>query len=502
MADQQVYKFSQRLLRWLERMGFEEDPFALHQAEKEGDNLLSFYVDRPYLYDILGNPNHPQTAFLMAKRGQGKTASKEIIAYQCMYGRLRKRALAIHYADFSYLLKQVQNDVHKITARHHVENIVRYVLKTLVKDIPATYFDLLEEVERALLVSYMQSFADPISKVKLARIFQDAPLDINWQELSSVELLTTLAEIFVHLGQTPERTYQSLYILVDRVDETPAGPDIAGTLLEPLITDKVLLNAPNVAFKFFLPLEVGQNLHSIANLRPDRLCTRIIDWDKPALEDVIRQRLIHYSNGKIESLGDLCVAAAKDRVTDRLIDASQGSPRTLLRLCQALIHTHVTRSNNAFIDTSDIAAMLADFFHRIEMIKRPTPSEAASQSSQIQSDETQATPPLTRTKKVGLHLDDTGHVWIDGEQLTPALTQQEFDLLRALYIRSPNIMTHKELIDIIWPESEWKQDEVYDEQNLRKLISRVRKRLEPNVSARQSRFLKSVRGRGYWLNKE
>ena len=102
--------------------------------------------------------------------------------------------------------------------------------------------------------------------------------------------------------------------------------------------------------------------------------------------------------------------------------------------------------------------------------------------------------------ETGIHLDDSGHVWVDGKRLSPALTQQEFHLLRALYVRSPNIMTHEELIDIIWPESEWESGEIHDEQNLRKLVSRVRKRLEPEVSSGRSQFLRSVRGRGYWLN--
>ena len=494
MGNNKTYGFSQRLWRWLERMGFSENPFALYEAEKEGDSLLSFYGERPYLYDILGDPTYPQTAFLMAKRGQGKTASREIVAYQCMYGRLRRRALAVRYSDFSPLLNKVQGDVAKITSRHHVENIIRQTLKTLVEEVPATYFDLLDEVERSLLVGYASAFADPISKLKLSKILEDEPVNFNWQNLSSVEMLTSLAEIFVHLGQTPDRTYQSLYILIDRVDETSAGSDAAVDLLEPLISDKVLLETPNVAFKFFLPLEVGQILHQVANLRPDRLCTRVIDWDKEALQDVIQQRLTYYSNGKIESLGNLCISSAKAQVMERLIKASGNSPRTLLRLCRALIHNHVARTDDAFIDTTDITSTLLEFSHHVQMME-----SSSSEVSSISDIETKS--PAT-SKEKGLYLDNSGHVWIDGQQLAPPLTRQEFQLLRAMYIRSPNIVTHDELIEVVWPESSWDSGEAYTEQNLRKLISRVRKRLEPDVPAKQSRFLKNVRGRGYWLSTE
>jgi DNA-binding response OmpR family regulator len=495
MGDKQIYGFSQRLWRWLERMGFTEDPFALYEAEKEGESLLSFYVDRPYLYDILGDPGYPQTAFLMARRGQGKTASREIVAYQCMYGKLRRRALAVRYSDFSPLLNQVEGDIARITPRHHVENIIRQTLKTLVEEVPATYFELLDEIERSLLMGYAEAFADPISKLRLSKFLEeDTPFHCEWQNLSSVEMLTSLAEIFVHLGQTPERTYQSLYILVDRVDETSAGSDAAVALLKPLINDKVLLETPNVAFKFFLPVEVGQALHRVANLRPDRLCTRVIDWDREALQDVVRQRLTYYSNGKIESLGNLCTSSAKAQVMDRLIKASGNSPRTLLRLCRALVHNHVARTDEAFINTTDITNTLLKFSHQVQ-IMTPSPSEISSKL------DVETKSPST-SKEDGLYIGDSGHVWIDGQRLTPPLTQQEFQLLRMMYVRSPNIVTHEELIEVIWPESSWQPDEVYTEQNLRKLISRVRKRLEPGVPAKQSRFLKNVRGRGYWLSPE
>jgi hypothetical protein len=501
MTDKQTYGFSQRLWRWFERMGFQEDPFALYQAEKEGESLLSFYVDRPYLYDILGNPAYPQTAFLMAQQGHGKTASREILAYQCMSGKLRRRALAIHYSDFSNLLSQVQGNISQITARDHVENIIRAILKTMVQDVPATYFDLLQDVERSLLNGYVKTFADPISQLKMRAILKDDPANLAWEALSTVELLTALADVFIQLGQAPDRTYQSLYILVDRVDETSAGPESAAALLESLVTDKVLLSVPNIAFKFFLPLDVGQRLHTLADLRPDRLCTRIIDWNKPALEDVIRQRLIHYSNGKIESLGDIAMAAARDRVTDRLIDASGSSPRTLLRLCQELIYTHVTRTDDALINNQDVAATLSNFFHREDLITTH-PLITTTDTIADPEPESKAHPHQAPREEKGLHIDISGHVWIDGEQLTPALTQQEFALVRLLYDRSPNILTHQELIDIIWPEKDWQEDEAYDEQNLRKLVSRVRQRLEPEVPARKSRFVKSVHGRGYWLNRQ
>ena len=35
MVSSKTFGFSHRLWRWLERLGFEDDPFALYEAERE-----------------------------------------------------------------------------------------------------------------------------------------------------------------------------------------------------------------------------------------------------------------------------------------------------------------------------------------------------------------------------------------------------------------------------------------------------------------------------------
>jgi DNA-binding winged helix-turn-helix (wHTH) protein len=73
--------------------------------------------------------------------------------------------------------------------------------------------------------------------------------------------------------------------------------------------------------------------------------------------------------------------------------------------------------------------------------------------------------------------------------------------LRRLYSHRPNIVSKENLISAVWPVRETGNTS-YDEQNLRKLVSRLRERLEPGVAGRESRFVRSARGRGYWLSVE
>lgn len=485
--------FSHRLWRWLERLGFKDDPFALYEAEREHDYLPFFFVDRPYLYAVLGAPTYPQTAFLMAERGDGKTATRQMVAYECAHGKLRWKVLPVHYYDFSLLIEAVQGDLAKLTVRHHMRGIIRAIIRTLAEEVPAIFFDRLDEMDRALLMGYALTFGDPITHLKLTRIIPDSPIQLDWEQLSPMETLTTLSDLVVQLGQNTEKTYESLYILVDGVDETSAGAQSAAALLYPLVNERAILETPHLAFKFFLPAVVGAALQQRVSLRPDRLCVRTIAWNRDALRDVVQQRLAYYSKDTVKRLEDMCTSAAKMRTMDRLLDASNGSPRTLLRLCQALIHHHVARTDDILIDSVDVTNTLADFLQQLEAERQPRAVETVALAQA--TDTAPNTPPET-----GLYLSSgSGHVWIDGQRLTPPLSPQEFKLLEALYRHMPQIVSQDELIESVWPQSGWTTNEDFGEQNLRKLISRLRKRLALNAPDEEERFVKNARGRGYWL---
>ena len=497
------YGYSRRRQRWLDRFGFISDPFELYEADQERACLPFFFVDRPYLQAVLGDPAHPQAAFLIAGRGGGKTATREMVAYECEHGRLRRHALAVRYDDFSLLLGQAHGDLAQLNVRHHVRAIVRFTLKALAQDVPPTYFDLLGETERCLLMGYAAGFADPVSCLKLGQIIPGEPIHLDWDALSPRETLEMLTKLVAQLGQSPEAGYQAVYVLVDRVDETSAGQEAAVALLKPLVSEGPLLEMAHFALKFFLPVEVGAQLRQSVALRPDRLRIAIVDWDEKALREVVQQRLLYYSRSRIEHLEQLCTSGAKTSVMERLIEACGNSPRTLLRLGGALIRHHVDRTDDALIDWKDISATLSDFAQQMEIeCTRPSLMPATS---------TVPAMPVTPPER-GLYLDENGHVWIDGELLTPPLSELEFRLLKTLYRQAPKVVSREALIEAVWhspplkaagtpDDGERALHKLHsaDEQNLRKLIDRLRDRLKTTTQGQRSRFIRNVRGRGYWF---
>jgi DNA-binding response OmpR family regulator len=339
----------------------------------------------------------------------------------------------------------------------------------------------------------MGAFADPLRCLSLSKRLETegVPIDLDWRRLTARELLETIATLIASMGPNEEMHYDALYILVDCVDETRAGPEAAVPLLEPLIRERPLLEMPKIAFKFFLPLDVGARLQQRVTLRSDRLYIHTITWEKNDLTHVIQQRFNCYHHDPSKRLEDICTPSAKHTVMDRLIKESQGSPRTLLRLCRALFQHHVRRTDRPLINSVDISDTIAEFRHRLEVEARGAVPVTGSEEE------------ILSIPQRGLCVG-SGHVWVDGEKLEPPLSPQEFDLLKLLYDAAPEIVSHEQLIAAVWPESDWMsegdQAQFQDAQNLRKLVSRLRSHLTYVREDRELRFVKNVRGRGYWLD--
>jgi hypothetical protein len=94
----------------------------------------------------------------------------------------------------------------------------------------------------------------------------------------------------------------------------------------------------------------------------------------------------------------------------------------------------------------------------------------------------------------GVHVDvEGGDVTVDGRRID-ALTDLEYKLLLLLYGKINKIVDKYVIVTNVWGESYL--DSV-DDARIEKLISRLRSKLEPNVT--EPRYLLTLRGRGYKL---
>ena len=289
----------------------------------------------------------------------------------------------------------------------------------------------------------------------------------------------------------------SVYVLVDRVDETEAGAEAALSILAPLVSQGPLINMPNLAFKFFLPVGVADELIRLAAVPPDRLCLDEITWREEALRGVVDQRLSYFSNGYISHFEELCNTGLRNTVMHRLIDSCDNSPRMLIRLCRSLILAHLQLgTSGAFLDRVDLSNVIQNLKHAQE-IEQSEENKSQGVAAPVNSDAF-----LDGQPEKGLSIDRSGHIWIDGQQVTEAFSEQEYQLLTILFNKSPKLVTSEELIRNIWRDDyplDPNGDSRAEKQNLRKLVARLRDRLEPESSGKASRFIKNAHGRGYWF---
>jgi pSer/pThr/pTyr-binding forkhead associated (FHA) protein len=110
--------------------------------------------------------------------------------------------------------------------------------------------------------------------------------------------------------------------------------------------------------------------------------------------------------------------------------------------------------------------------------------------------DSEATAPLPGRKGMGLHVDRTERqVYIHGQLLTPALSNQQYELLALLAEHPGKVHSRAEIIEAAWPgeSAEGVTDDAIDA-----LVRRLRQRLAE--IDREHNFIVTVRGYGFRLD--
>ena len=160
------------------------------------------------------------------------------------------------------------------------------------------------------------------------------------------------------------------------------------------------------------------------------------------------------------------------------------------------MHYHVAHSDSLSITRQEVTHCLRTFRRQLELESKNRHPTTPGVPPPVEP----SAPPPSK----GLYLDDRGRVWIDGAECEEPPSALEYRLLETLYHRAGTIVSNEDLMQATW-YPQWAQDgsiKGQDEINLRKLIARLRNRLEPGSPGSSSRFIKNARGRGYWLELE
>ncbi|MGC8781151.1 MAG: winged helix-turn-helix domain-containing protein [Anaerolineae bacterium] len=470
------------LHRWLSARGLRADPFACLNAEHEAD--LPYYFVDVERFDELLEATEPCVVF--AARGCGKTAQRRMLAAQCRPERTDGPRLAAHYTydGFQQALTSAGDDPTRVRTDHHVAAILGQALGALRKARQSDpHLDSL--LQRPDLAFRLQALAAPLPP-------QPASLPVPTMPSSSdgpspSEQLDALVQLLADCGLGP------LVILVDGLDEFPttAGdPARITDFLAPLLGTLPLIERPGLAFKFFLPQEVEAELRRRPWFRTDRLRLFHVVWDDRKLQEMLGQRLVHFSvagNRPYTRLGQLCQSELAGRIDAELVSLAGGLPRAALALADLLLRTHCRAAE----PTDQIG--LATW----EEVREAWKTRRADFLGTDRPQEPATPTPAPVAVWPALFVDEkTRRVWVGETEITAQITALELRVLLCLYRHADRICDKDLLIQEAWPDAQ--DGEGVSDQAIAATISRLRKQLGQPTPERG--YIETIRGRGHRLH--
>lgn len=360
---------------FLGSFGFSANPFTMTNADEEPE-LQSYFVPPPYFASVLGDPKRPKSAVVFAPRGGGKTAQKVMIEKAATSEEVG-RFLCVTYDTFilpnAFSIENASTD-------WHLTNIIKLIIVALLiasdevekADLPlnadqknalaktASYFlsELTEAEFRQNIVAlrnwrgnadyYWNKYGGKIANLitAIASKFDIGSVDklsekIELNKNSIVDYIHQLTGISKSLG------FESVYILVDRIDETSLTSNNARTafdFIKALLSDLHVLEMDGMAYKFFL-WDKALDYYYAEGARPDRIPIHDLDWTVQQLGEMLEKRLLSFSQGKINSLNALAGDEVSIDIHRMVCFFAAGSPRDMIRLSQRMVDEQTRTAN-------------------------------------------------------------------------------------------------------------------------------------------------------------
>jgi hypothetical protein len=442
------------LAEWLQKTGFSGNPFAHKQADEEGDDLASYFVEHP-AYNAILDGAQPHTTILHAPRGAGKSSTRRMFERHCQ--SITPPVLLVPLLDWMPLAHEAHPQ-QVIAVQHHLQALARQIVAALAASAerPQQIASHQREYLRWLGITYASSLPMALQlRLEQAGWLGQPPPDVryNLSQVPPTEQLALFVELIRAIG------YAHCYVLIDGIDElfdTAADWEAGANVIESLVSNLRLMEVPGMAFKFFVPSEIVTVLIERRRLRTDRLRIYKMDWDAELLQELLANRLAVFSGQVIHSLDQLAVPDLRGELDHLLVQAANGSPRELLNLGERLLQ--------ACARTADDTNLLIHARH-LDSIVPQSPRRSVSSSSA-----NPAIPLLRITLDGKIYRGD--ELCIGWDRVPPMQRR----LLNYLYAQRHRLCSRDELIAHVWQDRE----KPADDDSLRKLLGRLIQVIEPD----------------------
>jgi Transcriptional regulatory protein, C terminal len=487
------------LAEWLDRVGFQgRNPFALKQADDEGDLLQDYFVEHP-AYNAMLDFDPPRSSILHAPRGAGKSSARRMFEDYCTGRAAELRPLLVRMLDWMPP-SDPYTEATPIQQRDHIRELFLQTVLALAEDNNASWPVPPRDLDLSGYLNWMCLFYDdyltPAQRSLLVQrgwVVEQAIAELASYQMMRLPVIRRL-ELLVLVLQSIG--YRTCFVLIDRIDEwidTTNDWEAGADILAPLIGNLPLNQIAGLAFRYFIPTEIVEALRRRKLIREDRLSCSELSWGgvhgHALLRALLRSRLAVFSSGQIPDLAAISATELRE-IDDMLVAAANESPRRLLNLGDTLfqICANAADANHLLIEQEHLEmALLA---HGIETpLHLITPAHADSEQPPARS-------ALGSTHIPLLRIAADGRIWrgealIERWQQLPALQRR---MLEYLCMHQGSLCSKNKLIDYIWAEKETPADE----DSLHKLAGRLIKFIEPDP--RQPIYIQRVHGGFYRLD--
>ena len=350
---------------FIEKLGFSDDPFAQTNADIES-RLTEYFVPPPYFADVFGDPFYPQSFFVFAPRGGGKSAQRVMIEKKCR----ENNVLALTYDNFDVLNVRT---VEEVRLEDHIRSIlsIGYVGILVSLNEEPNRIRSLSNSDKTKLASQIKAYVEHLTPTELRSTLNSLrslsgraadflgshgfSLSLDAKAISEQFLNVRLGVKVVAAARAQGRFepkfelellvsfakkigYRSIFVLIDKVDESALTGNSAidsFRLIEPMARSLTILETVGIGFKFFLWDAIESHFRNIS--RPDRVSYRILTWDRETLSELLRKRLKAFSEDRIWKLDSISDKVHNYDVDELTVVFANSSPRDLIRICADIV---------------------------------------------------------------------------------------------------------------------------------------------------------------------
>ncbi|MFZ6186021.1 P-loop ATPase, Sll1717 family [Nannocystis pusilla] len=348
--------------RFIQELGFEEDPFFHTNAANEP--LLSrYFIQPPYFRSLQADERRPSSGVVFAPRGSGKTAQALMLSEHARSVGILP-LLYDHFPGLDKIAGQPPSlDYHVLNvARIGITALLLYMCSQKIK------FSVLGDLHMAagnLCHRLTRSITGPdVKRLQANPFLRDGLGDLWAEQLASA---SSPGEFLVQhcqeqgLGLKPSSgdlsasnalaivkavaqrlLFKGISVIVDRVDEAPWSANSAERtyrLVHPMLAELSLFDDPYVGWKVFLWDQCKGQLRDRA--RTDRLPVYDLSWTQDDLRTMLTSRLQAFSGNRISDLTQISEASSALAADVWPFIFAHYSPRSLIRILQYTISEQI-----------------------------------------------------------------------------------------------------------------------------------------------------------------